>query len=84
MGKYCPDCIKCAFTPKPKESVSLSGAQVIVPRHDYDCVLRGGSELVMTADGEIGVSRPNGFHPITDAGREFHREMGNSPIAAFI
>jgi hypothetical protein len=63
----------------------MSGARVIVPRDDYACVRKGGSELVMTGSGDVGVMRPDGFHPVTEAGIGFHRQMGDgSPIAAFV
>ena len=86
MGRYCPPCSQCAF-PAKSQAASANGiriAEVIAERADYGCVREGGAEIVRTEDGEIGALRPDGFYPITEAGADFHREQGVSPLVAYL
>jgi hypothetical protein len=87
-ARFCPPCCtRCAFDAKGQPvdldytKVTVAAPVVIVSRTEYDCKLPGGSEIVLLGD-VLGALRPDGFHPITDAGREFHRAQHGSPLAA--
>jgi hypothetical protein len=84
MGRFCPPCDKCAFPHRSRSVADTKVAQVIVPKADYGCVRAGGAEIIVTDEGEVGALRPNGFHPITDAGAVFHRQQDASPVAAYL
>jgi hypothetical protein len=84
MGRYCPPCDKCAFPAGSRSVADTRVAQVLVSGADYGCVRKDGGELVQTEDGELGVLRSSGFHPLTEAGADFHRRQEGSPLAAYL
>lgn len=84
MGRFCPPCDKCAFPEKSHSVADTRVAQVIVSETDYGCVRKDGGALVQTEGGELGVLRSSGFHPLTEAGADFHRLQEGSPLAAYL